>query len=138
MQNWKISLMACFDTACMWTDEEGLQCEFFHIYVICMCRLRNHLITLRWDAIAASNYTSRTLKMEKKGKNGTQFVFCKCIIRFFLSCAKTTLEIDLAEGFQMIHVNGRRHFFCGSHVNFLGKPWKYFWHVAVSARKVDF
>lgn len=73
------------DTACMWTDEEVLQCEFFHIYIICVCRLRNHLITLRWDAIAASNYTSRTLKTEKKGKNGTQFVFCKCIIRFFFS-----------------------------------------------------
>lgn len=29
--------------------------------------------------------TSRTLKTEKKGKNGTQFVFCKCIIRFFFS-----------------------------------------------------
>lgn len=32
--------------------------------------------------------TSWTLKMEKKGKNGTQFVFCKCIIRFFSQLCK--------------------------------------------------
>lgn len=34
--------------------------------------------------------TSRTLKTEKKGKNGTQFVFCKCIIRFFSQLCKNS------------------------------------------------
>lgn len=80
--------------------------KFFHVYIICMCRLRNHLITQSWPP----NFNNFKTGKKEDGTQLTQFVFCRCIIRFFFSVVqKKKIEIDLAEGFQMIHVNGRRH-----------------------------
>lgn len=91
MQNWMISLMACLVLNMCELMKGALHCEFFHIYIICMCGLRNPLITLRWDAIMASRLLE--LWRCKKGKNGTQFVFCRCIIRFFSQLCKKNLRL---------------------------------------------
>lgn len=123
----------------VWTDEGGIALGILsclhNLYVSITQTLDN--IKLRCNH---GLQTFRTIRQKKKRWNSiTQFVFCRCLIRFFSQLCKKKLEIDLAEGFQMIHVNGRRHcFFLESHVNFLGKPWKCSWHIAISARKVDF
>lgn len=135
MQNWKISLMACSVLNMCELMKGALHCEFFHIYIICMCGLRNPLITLRWDAIMASRLLE--LWRCKKGKNGTQFVFCRCIIRFFSQLCKKTWDW-LNWRLPNDSCKWEKTFFCGSHVNFLGKPWKCSWHFAVTAKKVDF
>lgn len=59
MQNWKISLMACLVLNMCELMKGAQHWEFFHVYIICMCQLRNHLITLIWDAIMASRLLER-------------------------------------------------------------------------------
>lgn len=133
----KGKLMACFVLNMCELMKGAQYCEFFYslqnLYVSITQTLDN--IKLRCNH---GLQTFRTIRQKKKRWNSTNSI---CFLQMYNQIFFSVLQkkIDLAEGFQMIHVNGRRHcFFLGSHVNFLGKPWKCFWQIAASARKVDF